>query len=184
MLKQFVEIAEREGFVKPSVYQGQYNLLCRTYEDVLFPFIRENDIAFMAFSPLAQGMLTGKLTFADSPDQDLKGTRFDTAKDNIYGLNARRWYDKPSFHSAIRELKAFCEPHGIDTIDAAMRWLRHHSILDGTRGDGIIIGTKNKQQGDKCISGVQAGPLPLDLAEQINSLWSGVAEDAASILSY
>ncbi|KAI1819275.1 Aldo/keto reductase [Xylaria intraflava] len=184
MFKQYVEIADRKGFVKPSVYQGQYNLLCRTYEDSLVPFLREHGITLMAFSPLAQGVLTGKLTFTENPEQDLKGTRFDTAKDNMYSLNGRRWYDKPSFHNAVRQLKAFCQPHGIDTIDAAMRWLRHHSVLDGAKGDGIIIGTKNKEQSDKCISGVQAGPLPRALVEQINSLWGGVADDAASILVY
>ncbi|KAI0454659.1 Aldo/keto reductase [Xylaria acuta] len=184
MLEKYVEIAQKNGYVKPSVYQGQYNLICRTYEATLLPFLRKHDIAFAAFSPLAQGMLTSKLTFAENQDEDLKGTRFDTAKDNMYGLNARRWYDKPSFHDAIRKMKSACEPYGLDTTDAAMRWIVNHSILDGTRGDGIIIGPRNKEQCDKYIQGIQGGPLPEELVKTLNGLWEGVSDDAASILEY
>ncbi|RYC64483.1 hypothetical protein CHU98_g1716 [Xylaria longipes] len=191
MFEQYVEIAQSNGYVKPSVYQGQWyvlkhrnNLLCRTYEATLFPFLRKHGIAFAAFSPLAQGMLTGKLTFAENQDQDLKGTRFDTAKDNMYGLNARRWYDKPSFHNAMRKMKSVCESYSLDTTDAATRWIVNHSILDGSKGDGIIIGPRNKEQCDNYIQGIHGGPLPEELVKTLNSLWEGVSDDAASILVY
>ncbi|KAI0479892.1 Aldo/keto reductase [Xylaria cf. heliscus] len=184
MLEQYVEVAGRKGYVKPTVFQGQYNLLCRTYETTLFPFLRKHGIAFNAYSPLAQGMLTGKLTFAGNQDQDLKGTRFDTAKDNVYGLNARSWYDKPSFHAAMRQIKSACDVYGLDTTDAGMRWLVYHSILDGAKTDGIIIGPRNKEQSDKYASSVQSGPLPKELVEVLNSLWDDIANDAASILVY
>ncbi|KAI1757666.1 Aldo/keto reductase [Xylaria castorea] len=173
MLEKYVEIA-----------QSNDNMICRTYETTLFPFLRKHDIAFAAFSPLAQGMLTSKLTFAENQDQDLKGTRFDTAKDNMYGLNARRWYDKPSFHDAIRKMKSACDPHGLDTTDVAMRWIANHSILDGSKGDGIIIGPRNQEQCDKYIQGIQGGPLPEELVKTLNGLWEGVSDDAASILVY
>ncbi|KAI0554732.1 Aldo/keto reductase [Xylaria curta] len=184
MLEKYVEIAQSNGYVKPSVYQGQYNMICRTYEATLFPFLRKHDIAFAAFSPLAQGMLTSKLTFAENQDQDLKGTRFDTDKNNIYGLNARRWYDKPSFHDAIRKLKSTCDPYGLDTTDAAMRWIVNHSILDGSKGDGIIIGPRNQEQCNKYIQGIKGGPLPEELVKTLNGLWEGVSGDAVSILEY
>ncbi|KAJ8120183.1 hypothetical protein ONZ43_g3046 [Nemania bipapillata] len=171
MLEKYVEIA-------------QNNLICRTYETTLFPFLRKHDIAFAAFSPLAQGMLTGKLTLAKNQDQDLKGTRFDTAKDNMYGLNARRWYDKPSFHDAIRKMNSACTSYGLDTTDAAMRWIMNHSILDGSKGDGVIIGPRNKEQCDKYIQGIQGGPLPEELVKTLDGLWEGVSNDAADILVY
>ncbi|RYP11348.1 hypothetical protein DL765_007811 [Monosporascus sp. GIB2] len=184
MLRDFVNICEEKGYVKPSVYQGQYNLICRTYETTLFPFLRKHGISFAAYSPLAQGVLTGKLTFASNPDQDLKGTRFDTAKDNMYGVGARRWYDHPSFHSAMRKIKGWCDDAGMDTTDAAMRWIMNHSILDGDKGDGVIIGPRNKTQCDKYIDGIKGGPLPAELVEKLNSVWPEVAEDAANILVY
>lgn len=46
---QVLEICERRGFVKPSVYQGQYNPLVRGGEKELFPLLRRNDMAFYAW---------------------------------------------------------------------------------------------------------------------------------------
>jgi aflatoxin B1 aldehyde reductase len=35
-----VEICERNGWVKPSMYQGQYNAIARGNEDELFPVLK------------------------------------------------------------------------------------------------------------------------------------------------
>jgi aflatoxin B1 aldehyde reductase len=49
MLQDWMRICEEKGYVKPSVYQGQYNLFCRTYEDALFPVLRKYGMHFAAF---------------------------------------------------------------------------------------------------------------------------------------
>ncbi|URA09337.1 aldo/keto reductase [Thermospira aquatica] len=41
-------------------FQGEYNLLKRDVENDILPFCRENDIGFLAYSPLAQGLLAGR----------------------------------------------------------------------------------------------------------------------------
>jgi aflatoxin B1 aldehyde reductase len=46
---QIVEISERRGFIKPSVYQGQYNPIVRGGEKDLFPILRKHGIAFYAW---------------------------------------------------------------------------------------------------------------------------------------
>jgi aryl-alcohol dehydrogenase-like predicted oxidoreductase len=38
------------GYVKPSVLQGQYNLLARKGEDDLLPVLRKHGIAYYAYS--------------------------------------------------------------------------------------------------------------------------------------
>lgn len=48
-VEQFIEIAERRGFVKPSVYQGQYNAIVRGGEKELFPVLRKHSISFYAW---------------------------------------------------------------------------------------------------------------------------------------
>lgn len=48
-VRQIVEVCERRGFVKPTVYQGRYNPLCRLGESELFPVLRENGISFYAY---------------------------------------------------------------------------------------------------------------------------------------
>ena len=57
-LQEWLKVAEERSYVKPSIYQGQYNLLCRSWEDKLFPLLRQHGIQFSAFSPLAGGFLT------------------------------------------------------------------------------------------------------------------------------
>lgn len=48
-VRQIIEISERRGFVKPSVYEGQYNPIVRGGEKELFPLLRKNNIAFYAW---------------------------------------------------------------------------------------------------------------------------------------
>jgi aflatoxin B1 aldehyde reductase len=53
------QLATEHGLIKPSVYQGNYSLLCRRGDTELFPLLRKEGISFYAYSPLAMGMLTG-----------------------------------------------------------------------------------------------------------------------------
>jgi aflatoxin B1 aldehyde reductase len=46
---QIVEICEKNGYVLPSVYQGQYNPLVRGGEKELFPLLRKHGIAFYGY---------------------------------------------------------------------------------------------------------------------------------------
>ncbi|KAF2191567.1 Aldo/keto reductase [Zopfia rhizophila CBS 207.26] len=183
MLEEWLQVAEEKGYVKPSVFQGQYNLLCRTYEPNLFPLLRKHDIAFIGFSPLAGGYLTGKLTFSTGPE-DLKGTRFEVSDTNFLGMAFRHWYDKPSMHGAIRKVEELCKVHVVEMSDAACRWLLHHSILDGEKGDGVIIGPSSLAQLARFAETYKQGPLPDELAKELNDLWDAVKDDAASIIVY
>ncbi len=48
-VEQIVQICEAKGYVKPSVYQGQYNPIIRSGEKELFPVLRKHGIAFYAW---------------------------------------------------------------------------------------------------------------------------------------
>lgn len=48
-VQKIVQICEDRGFVKPSVYQGQYNAVVRGGEKELFPVLRKLGIAFYAW---------------------------------------------------------------------------------------------------------------------------------------
>ena len=47
MLTQLIEVCESEGYVKPTVYQGLYNVVARGHEE-LFPLLRKHGIVFNA----------------------------------------------------------------------------------------------------------------------------------------
>ncbi|KAF2026971.1 Aldo/keto reductase [Setomelanomma holmii] len=183
MLEEWLAVAEEKNFVKPSIFQGQYNLLCRIYETTLFPLLRKHDIAFVAYSPLAGGFLTGKLTFSQG-NEDLKGTRFEVVEGNYAGMGYRHWYDKPVMHEAMRKIASACEPHGVSTADAAVRWLLFHAPFPGQKGDAVIIGPSNTKQLEKYVAARKQGKLPTELVRELEAVWDGARAEATSIVVF
>lgn len=56
------ELCEKNGWLKPSVYQGLYNGFHRADEAELFPCLRYYGLSFYCFNPLAGGFLTSRYT--------------------------------------------------------------------------------------------------------------------------
>ncbi|ORY13749.1 aldehyde reductase [Clohesyomyces aquaticus] len=181
MLQEWINISKEDGYISPTVYQGQYNLLCRAHEAETFPAVRQNGMIFVAYSPLAGGFLSGLPTF--SSPSELVGTRFEHVETTAnYGPFYRVWYDKESMHSAIRELKGKSDGHGIGLPEVAIRWLVHHSALQD--GDAIIIGPQNVEELEKYVEAYKAGPLPAELVDGIEEVQEMVKEDAESIVRF
>ncbi|CDM27403.1 hypothetical protein CBS147339_5383 [Penicillium roqueforti] len=178
-IRAWMEIAVEENFIMPSVYQGQYNVFCRGYEDELFPVLREFGIAFEATSPLAGGFLTGKLSYCPSPEE-LEGTRFEVGEGNMLGAVYRMWYDQPVYHQAMRRLDKIGKRLGTTGAQCALRWLLFHSNLKDP--DRIVIGPSTLNQLQDYVDAQKAGPLPADAAAEINALWPALKEVAATII--
>jgi aflatoxin B1 aldehyde reductase len=174
-----MEIAVEEGFVMPSVYQGQYNVICRGYEDELFPVLREFGIAFEATSPLAGGFLTGKLSYHPSV-QSLEGTRFEVGDGNMVGALYRMWYDQPAFHIAMRELDDMAKEHGSTGAQFSLRWLLFHSQLKGP--DEVVIGPSHLEQLQGYLDARKAGPLPKDKFERIDQIFPALRDLSKTII--
>lgn len=51
------------------------------------------------------------------------------------------------------------------------RWIAHNSALDGSLGDGIIIGASTIDQWNKNLAAIQRGPLDAEIAAKIDALW-------------
>jgi aflatoxin B1 aldehyde reductase len=105
---QIAEICERNGWIKPAVYQGVYNALHRAVEPELFPCLRKYGIAFYAFNPLAGGYLTSRYTreMLTKDDGIEAGSRFDPKKRQ--GQNYRRRYWNENYFDALNILRPVC----------------------------------------------------------------------------
>ncbi|EED15923.1 aldo/keto reductase, putative [Talaromyces stipitatus ATCC 10500] len=159
MLEKFLKICDECNYIKPSVYQGEYNLIRRDPEEAIFPLLRRHKIHFVAYSPLGGGFLTGKLTAGNT-----EGTRFD----GPLGQRFKALYDKPELHASINELKRITEPLGISPTAAALRWLAHHSEL--RQEDGIILGASKIEQLRQNVKDIKQGPLPESVVEAIRAI--------------
>jgi aryl-alcohol dehydrogenase-like predicted oxidoreductase len=94
--------------------QPPYNALWRSIEPEVLPFCRENGIAVTPYSPLAQGLLTGRFSRASEPPT---GPR----KKNLL-------FNPPAFERA-REAAAvvdrIADAHGWTSSQVALAWLLH-----------------------------------------------------------
>lgn len=137
-----------------TTYQGMYNAACRKVRPVIHAM---HDIggSFVAYNPLAGGLLTGKYSGIRSANDLDQSCRF---KDNpVY--QSIFWKD---------EILNFSEVLGEDPIRNAFAWLLHHSALDDRFGDGIVIGASSAEQLDRTMDEIERA-CPLD-SERIRAI--------------
>ena len=154
-----------------------YNAVTRDVEAELLPCCRALGMRFLAYNPLAGGLLTGRYASFDALDADVTpDTRFGGA--GGYGKGYGKMYQdrfwKQSYFDAVEEVRATAaaaaaaaaataggEPAagGVSLVEAALRWLYHHSALSGQAGDGVIIGGSRLSQVEANLAAVQQSPL-------------------------
>jgi len=167
------EICTEHGWKKPTIYQGMYNALTRNVEPELIPALKATNMRFVAYNPLCGGLLTGK--YASTRDvKDVSGGRFDG--NDMY--TSRFWLDV--YHDAVADIASACRAHDIAPADASLRWLYNHSMLDGSKGDGVIIGASSLAQLDANLaSATNAEPLPKDVLDAFDAGWAKCKSSAA-----
>ena len=134
------QLCEEHGLTKPSVYQGLYNPLNRVVEEELLPLLKANDCSFVAYNPLAAGLLTGKHKRSSMDGNVMKG-RF---KNNPNYLP--RFYTSDNF-DAMELIENACDEVGLSILEATFIWLLKHSAL--TENDGILLGASSIAQLDQ-----------------------------------
>jgi aflatoxin B1 aldehyde reductase len=163
-IEDVLAITTREGWIRPTVYQGLYNALARVVETELFPSLAAHGMRFQAYNPLAGGAFAPNFGTEDSVAD---GSRFDLAGPQGRMYRDRYWSD--AYISTRQSLHAVCAQFDIDAISAALRWLVHHSKLDSDRDDAIIIGASSMAHLQHNLSAVKQGPLPRPVLDAINS---------------
>ena len=168
-------ICDKNKWVKPTVYEGVYNPLTRKAEIELNSCLNNFGIRFYAFNPTCGGLLTGKYkNFEDAPSDG----RF-THRPNYQG---RYW--KKSYFDALEILKNSADKHKINLIESVYRWLAYHSMLNGERGDAILIGASKLNHLKQNIESVKAGPLPEDLVKAFEQAWEITKNDSPEYFKF
>ena len=162
MVADVWHLCDKRGWVRPTVFEGVYNPLSRKAEIELNAALNRFGMRFYAYNPLCGGLLTGRYgNFEETPAEG----RF-THRPNYQG---RYW--KASYFEAVEVIKAAAAKHGISSVEATYRWLAFHSMLNGARGDAILVGASKLGHLLQNLQTVKAGPLPEDLVEAFESAW-------------
>jgi aflatoxin B1 aldehyde reductase len=133
-MQRAFELCTEHKLTPPTVYQGLYNPLNRMIENELLPILRKNNCSFIAYNPLAGGLLTGKY----QEKNIIPPGRF---KDNPNYLP--RFFTDTNF-DAVSIISKACTDANISMVDATYLWLMHHSVL--TENDGILVGASSIEQ--------------------------------------
>ncbi|KAH7928049.1 Aldo/keto reductase [Leucogyrophana mollusca] len=163
---QIVYIAQANGWIKPTVYQGLYNAVERGVEVELLPCLRKFGIRFYAYSPLASGILTGKIL--SEAEMRAPGGRWDPKTSHLAGFLQGQY---TPLLPAVRELKDGLDKLEIPLSEAAQRWLQHHSALSPDHGDTVVIGASSITQLENNLREIEGGPLPEEAVALIEAAW-------------
>jgi aflatoxin B1 aldehyde reductase len=170
-VQEVVEICQAKNFITPSVYQGQYNAICRDAEQDLLPTLRKHAIAFHAYSPSACGFFSGKVTRATSA---VSGSRWD-ATSPLGAKYSHDYFHDPMF--TARELvRQHARQYGIDGHAIGLRWIVWHSRLEAECGDGVVVGASSVEQLEENLDILEQGPLPAELVKVVGVAWEMVKD--------
>ena len=144
--------------------QPQYSMLWRVIEAEVEPVSRELGVSQIVWSPIAQGVLTGKYT----PGAPLPaGSR---ATDKKGGENMIKRFMRDDVLTAVQGLRPIADDLGLDLAQLAIAW-----VLRNSNVASAIIGASRPEQvaSNALAAGVTLSP---EVQARIDEVVGGVAE--------
>lgn len=116
--------------------QLAYSLLARAIEFNVVPLCVQHEFSILCYSPLAQGMLTGKFRRADEVPEGRARTRHFDAARHAQAAHGGTGCEAETF-DAIAQVRAVAAEMGEPMADVALAWCLHQpgvtSVLAGAR---------------------------------------------------
>jgi len=128
--------------------QVRYNFLQREIEEEVLPYCRKNNIAILAYSPLAQGALTGKYSRGHVPKGDVMDENKLFAPKNIEQIE-----------KVNAVLASIARWHGCSVSQVALSWLLANQMVVP------IPGAKNEAQAEENVGSTKHLLTNAELAE-------------------
>jgi len=157
-IRQSLEISKSRGLKAFVSSQPQYSLVWREPEEEVIPISADNGISQIVWSPLGQGVLTGKY----DPDQPPPaGTR--ATSEEMGGFIQRLM--QPDLLRSVRKLKPIAEEAGLTLPQFALAWIlrepnvasaiigasRPEQVLENAHASGLVVDTRLFQQAEAII---------------------------------
>ncbi|MGE4233955.1 MAG: aldo/keto reductase [Bacteriovoracia bacterium] len=149
------QLKEATEFAQIDSIQPPYSLLWRNIEKEIVPFCIENKISILAYSPLAQGFLTGK--FAASH-------QFEKGDNRV----ANKLFSSEVFScvvEAVEKLKPIADRKKITLAQLALAWVFSH------KNTAAIAGARNKKQSIENAEAMEVTLTKDEIQEIENATW-------------
>lgn len=157
-IQDALDIAQERGFDRIVSNQPYYNAIGRDLEKEVLPLCERQCIGQVVYSPLAQGVLTGKY----KPGQELpEGSRAADPKQNQF-LNGGK-LDQDVLER-VQKLQPLAEGNNVSLAQLALAWCLRKPIVSS-----VIIGASRPDQVDDnaSASGVNLGE---DVLKEMDSI--------------
>jgi aryl-alcohol dehydrogenase-like predicted oxidoreductase len=130
-----LRIADEMGFDRIVSNQPQYNMLWRVIEAEVIPLAEKEGIGQIVFSPIAQGVLTGKYQPGAAPPAGSRAT------DPSGAGFIERWLNDDVL-TRVAELPPVADAAGLTLAQLAVAWVLQHqnvsaAIVGATRPDQV-----------------------------------------------
>jgi aryl-alcohol dehydrogenase-like predicted oxidoreductase len=170
-ISRALKIADEMGFDRLVSNQPQYSMLWRVIESEVVPLSEKEGVSQIVFSPIAQGVLTGKYLPGQPPPSGSRAT--DPSGSNMI---ARLLND--DVLARVQELKPIAADLGLSMAQLAVAW-----VLQNPNVASAIVGaTRPEQVRDNVkASGVK---LDTDVLKKIDEVLGSIVErDPAKTVS-
>jgi aryl-alcohol dehydrogenase-like predicted oxidoreductase len=145
------------GVVRITSSQPQYSMLWRKPEEKVFPLCEQEGIGNIVWSPLAQGVLTGKYSPGEPPPEDSR------AASRSMGQDMGRWRDVEVL-DAVQQLKPIADEAGLTMAQLALAWVLRLPVVSSA----IIGATRPEQVEDNAAaSGVRLSDDALKAIDEV-----------------
>ncbi len=135
--------------------QPPYNMLRRDVEDEILPYARDNDVGVIVYSPMASGLLTGKMT----------RERVENMPSDDWRRNNEQFNDPKLSKNLelVERLREIGQRHDKSPAEVAIAWTLRHpavsaAIVGGRRPDQVdgIVGAADFRLSEDEIGEIEA----------------------------
>ena len=144
-LRDACALCDRMGVPRPISEQARYSLLCREVEDEVVPAARALGVGLLWWSPLAQGVLTGKYHAGTAPPPD---TRAGSAR--RYGTFLDAALADPRVHQRVTALAAVADQAGVALDALTLSWCFRRQP-----GSTALVGVRRVEQLERNLAALE-----------------------------
>ena len=135
-IERALKIADEMGLDRIVSNQPQYNMLWRVIESEVVPLCEREGLGQIVWSPIAQGVLTGKYKPGQPPPAGSRAT------DEKSGANfVRRLLDDQTLLERVQQLPPLAAEAGLTPAQLAVAW-----VLQNPNVSAAIIGASRPEQ--------------------------------------
>ena len=155
LLEEAVRLTRQLGMTPSLVEQSSYNLLNRRVESDLFPSVRHAGTGVIAFSPLAQGVLSEK--YLETFPEESRAAKIWTQE--------QRERITPDLRTSIRRLNEIAKSRGQTLPQMAIAW-----ILRCPEITSVLIGASEMSQIAENVAALEKLQFSEDELRQIDAI--------------